>query len=170
MASYNLYDGSVVYFTNGLTMLAHILKKAEEHCKANNIPEKDIIEASLAPDMKPLAFQIQTASNTSKNAIVRLINGTAHPMDDNEATFEELQQRIAKTQDILKSVKKEDFDLDVEAEIKVPMGPREVDFTKRGYVQTFAVPNFYFHAVTAYAILRSKGVTLGKLDFLRPGQ
>ena len=69
-----------------------------------------------------------------------------------------------------RGIRQLDFDLDVEAEIKVPMGPREVDFTKRGYVQTFAVPNFYFHAVTAYAILRSKGVTLGKLDFLRPGQ
>jgi hypothetical protein len=170
MSSYNLYDGTVTYFINGLNTLADILKKAEDHCKENNIPEKELMEASLAPDMKPLPFQIQTASNTSKNTLVRLISSEAVPMDDNESSFAELQERIARTVAILKKAKKEDFDFDANVEIKVPMGKMgEIPFSKKGYVQSFALPNFYFHVVTAYAILRMKGVAIGKGDFLRPG-
>jgi hypothetical protein len=170
MSSFNLYDGSVTYFISGLNTLSHILKKAEAHCTAQSIPEKEFLESALAPDMKPLPFQIQTASNTSKNTLVRLTSSTPHPMDDTETTFAELQDRIAKTLAILKEAKREDFDFDVEAEIKVPMGKLgEVPFTKRAYVQGFAVPNFYFHVVTAYGIVRMKGVEIGKTDFLRPG-
>jgi hypothetical protein len=169
MSSYNLYDGTVVYFISGLNVLAHILKKAEEHCKANNIPESEFMTASLAPDMKPLTFQIQTASNTSKNALVRLASSPAVPMDDNESSFSQLQDRISRTLAVLKEAKREDFDFDIDAEIKVPMGKAgEVPFTKKNYAQVFAVPNFYFHVVTAYGILRMKGVEIGKTDFLRP--
>ena len=167
MSSFNAYDGSVAYFINGLNTLSHVLKKAEEHCKEKGIAEKEFMEARLAPDMNPLPFQIQTASNTAKNTIVRLINAEPHPMDDNEASFAELQQRIEKTLQILQSAKREDFDFDAEVEIKVPMGKAgELPFTKKGYITNFAVPNFSFHLVTAYAILRAKGVGIGKRDFL----
>ncbi len=167
MSSYNLYDGTVTYFISGLNTLAHILIKAEEHCKEKNISENEFMEASLAPDMKPLPFQIQIASNTSKNTLVRLISSEAVPMDDNESSFAELQERISRTITILKGAKREDFDVDANVEIKVPIGKMgEIPFSKKGYVQNFALPNFYFHVVTAYAILRMKGVAIGKADFL----
>jgi hypothetical protein len=166
-----MYDGTVVLFINSLKTLANILKKAEEHSKANNIAEKDIVEGRLIPDMRDLAFQIQTASNTAKNTLPRLIDSPSHPMDDNETTFAELQERIAKTLTILNGVKRADFDsIDPETEIKVKMGSRgDVPFTKVGYVQKFALPNFYFHTAMAYAILRAKGVDVGKQDFLSGG-
>ena len=169
MSPFNMYDGSVYFYINGMRTLAHILKKAEEHCKENNIPEKEFMEARLAPDMNPLPFQIQTASNTAKNTLVRVLKSEAHPMDDNESTFAELQERIKKTLIILREVKREDFDIDVNEDIIVKMGSLgEIPFTKMSYVQNFGVPNFYFHVTTAYAILRMKGVKIGKDDFGRP--
>ena len=166
----NIYDFTVPYFTTGLNMLAHILTKAQAYCTANNISESDFLASRLAPDMHPLPFQIQTASNTAKNTLVRLVNAPAVPMSDTESSFAELQERIRKTLEILQGAKREDFEgLEPLAEIKVPMGKMgEIPFTKVAYVQTFAVPNFYFHATTAYAIVRSKGVEVGKGDFLRP--
>jgi len=170
MSTFNVYDGTVTYFIGAMNTLAHILKKAEDHCKEKNIPEKEFLDASLAPDMRPLAFQVQTASNTAKNTLVRLVSSEAVPMDDNETSFAELQERVTRTLAILKSAKRDDFNFDANAEIKVPMGKLgDVPFTKKGYVQGFALPNFYFHVVTAYAILRMKGVDIGKADFLRPG-
>ncbi|KIW04812.1 uncharacterized protein PV09_03997 [Verruconis gallopava] len=168
MTSYNLYDGTVVYFAGGMRALAHILSKAEQHCKENNIPEKEFMEASLAPDMKPLTFQIQTASDTSRKAVSRLTGSQLTSIPDTESTFAELQARIAKTQEVLEATKKEDWNFDIAEEITVPLGPREMTFTKKSYAEGFAVPNFYFHVVTAYAILRMKGVNIGKADYLRP--
>jgi hypothetical protein len=171
MSSFNLYDTTVVYFINGLNTLTHILKKAEEHGKAQGSPEADFMNARLIEDMNPLTFQIQTASNTAKNTLMRILGTEPIPMDDNESTFAELHERIQRTLDILKQVKRQDFDMDVDQEIKVAFGSRgDRTWTKRGYVQGFAIPNFYFHVVTAYAILRKEGVKVGKIDFIAPGE
>jgi len=168
--SVTLYDTTVPYFIAGLTMLAHILKKAEAFAKDKGLDEKEFLQSKLIDDMRPLPFQIQTASNTAKNTVVRLISTEMIPMDDNETTFAELQARIAKTLDILKGADKSAFGkIDAQSEITVPMGKdKTATFTKLAYTQTFAVPNFYFHVVTAYSILRMKGVQVGKTDFLRP--
>jgi len=165
----SLYDTTVPFFISGLTSLSHILKKAEALTKEKGIDEKEFLASRLTPDMLPLTFQIQTASNTSKNTLVRLISSEAVPMEDKETTFAELQDRIAKTLAILKGADKSSFKDDFTTEIEVPMGKdRKMNFTKLAYVQSFAVPNFYFHVVTAYAILRMKGVEIGKGDFLKP--
>ena len=165
-----LYDSSVPYFTSGLNVLAHILTKAEEYAKDKGLPESDFTTARLVDDMRPLTFQIQTASNTVKNSLVRFAKSTASPMEDNETTFAELQARIAKTLELLQSTDKAGFEGPLDETVVMKVSNSEVSFTRMTYVQKFAIPNFYFHVVTAYAILRSKGVPIGKMDFLTPLQ
>ncbi|EON70025.1 hypothetical protein W97_09291 [Coniosporium apollinis CBS 100218] len=162
----SLYDLSVPLFISNLTNLTSILKKAEQYADDNGIPHSDLLTARLAADMLPLTFQIQSCSNTSKNSLVRVADAEAVPMEDNESTFAELQARIAKTIDVLKDVDPSKFDGTEEKEVVMKFPGREFKFTGQSYLLTFAIPNFFFHATTAYDILRSKGVPLGKGDFL----
>ena len=145
-----------------LNNLSAILKKAETHANDKSIPHSELLEARLAPDMAALPFQIQSMSNTAKFIPVRVAGAENLPMEDNEKTFEELQARISKTIEYLNSVKREDFDGKEDVEVTV----RDNKFSAINYLTTFAVPNFYFHAATAYGILRMKGVDVGKKDFL----
>ncbi|KAJ9660851.1 hypothetical protein H2201_006743 [Coniosporium apollinis] len=162
----SLYDLSVPLFIRTLTNLAGILKKAEQYADDNGIPHSDFLTARLAADMLPFTFQIQSCSNTAKNSAVRVADTVAVPMEDNESTFAELQARIAKTIDVLKGVDPSKYDGTEEKEVVLKFPGKEFKFTGQSYLLTFAIPNFFFHATTAYDILRSKGVPLGKADFL----
>jgi hypothetical protein len=117
--------------------------------------------------MYPLPRQFQIVSDTAKNAVARLTGAEAPSMADNEASFDELQQRCDKTITYLESIDRSALDAsaDQEVVIRFPngMGYR---FTGRDYVTGFALPNFYFHVTAAYAILRASGVPIGKPDFL----
>ena len=112
--------------------------------------------------MKPLTFQIQSASDTAKFMAVRVGGLENERWEDNETTFEQLHERIAKALDFLRKVQPENFAGKEEIEVKV----LNRQFTGVTYLTTFAIPNFYFHLTTAYAILRLKGVELGKSDYL----
>jgi hypothetical protein len=116
--------------------------------------------------MLPLPKQIQIACDTSKNVLVRVGGAEAVPMEDNETTFEELYERINKTLAILKAADSHILDKKEEAEVIMKTRTGENKFTGQSYILTFALPNFYFHVTTAYGILRSKGVPVGKKDFL----
>lgn len=166
----SLYDTTVPLFISGLNTLSHILTKAEAFAKEKGISESDFLASNLIADMRPIPFQIQTAANTSVKTVARLNGTTPVPVEDNETTFAQLQARIAKTLELLKGAEKASFEGDVHTEIEVPMGKATRKFTRLGYVQTFALPNFYFHVTTAYAILRAKGVDVGKGDFLTPSE
>jgi len=166
----SLYDISVPVFIRGLTSLSHVLKKAEEYAKEKGLKETEFTEARIIDDMKAFCFQVQTTSNTAKNALVRVAGIEAVPMEDNETTFAQLQERISKTLDILKKVEKTAFDGTEEKEVVLSFPGRELKFTGTSYLLTFAIPNFFFHVTTAYDILRSKGVPIGKNDFLNGGQ
>ncbi|KIX05339.1 uncharacterized protein Z518_06211 [Rhinocladiella mackenziei CBS 650.93] len=163
MPPITLYDAAVVPVIRALRNLSHILKKGETYANDKGIPHSELLEASIAPDMKPLTFQVQIASDSAKFLAVRVAGVNNMPMEDNEKTFEELQTRITATINFLEAVKKEDFDGKEDNEIMV----RDIKFTGLSYVTSFALPNFYFHAVTAYDILRMKGVDIGKKDYLR---
>jgi hypothetical protein len=133
--------------------------------------EKDpaaLVEARLIEDMKPLTAQYQFASDSAKNAIARLIGETAPSMPDTEATLAELQERCDKTVAYIESVDPAAFAGADEREVvmKFPNGTG-YRFTGADYLRRFALPNFYFHATTAYAILRAQGVSLGKPDYLQ---
>ena len=127
---------------------------------------EDLLGAKLAPDMLPLLAQFQRASDTSKGAIARLAGVEAPAMPDNEKTIAEVRQRIAKTVDFIKSVPQSKVDGSEEKEIILKTPNSELKFTGLGYLSGFVLPNFYFHATTAYGILRHQGLPLGKMDYL----
>lgn len=163
---FTIYDASISPMIRSLENLAKIMDKAVAQAKAEDKPLSSLLEARLAPDMHPFPFQIQSASDAAKGCAARLARIEAPSMPDTETTFPELQQRVAKTIAFLKSVSASKIAgaEDREIVLKFPQG--EMKFTGRDYVTGFALPNFYFHVTTAYDILRHKGITIGKMDFL----
>ncbi len=164
--SLTMYDASVTVFMHNLQQLSHLLDKGMAHATAKGIDPSTLVNAKLADDMRPLSFQIQSASDASKLAVVRLTGVAAPSFADTETTFEELKTRIDKTRDYLKSVPREAFAGSEERKFTMKAGPTEVEFTGQPYLLHFALPNFFFHVTTAYAILRHNGVDIGKRDFL----
>jgi hypothetical protein len=157
----SMSQASLPLFIRALRNLSEILKKGETHADAASF-----VEARLAPDMLTLAGQIQRASDAAKACAARLSGSEAPSFPDNETTFAELQQRIAKTIDYIKSVPTSSIDGSEERAIAFKAGKNEYNFTGLQYLQGFAIPNFFFHVTVAYAILRHKGVQIGKMDFL----
>ena len=164
--AYTIYDASIVPMIRSLTNLSKILDKAVAQAKSEDIALNTLIEAKLAPDMRPLPFQIQSASDAAKGCAARLAGVEAPAMPDTETTFPELHQRLAKTIAFLQSVDAAKFAgaEDRTVVLKFPQG--EMKFSGRDFVAGFALPNFYFHVTTAYALLRHKGINIGKMDFL----
>ena len=166
----NMYDSSVPVFTHFLHSLSAILKKAEAHCVAKKIDPSVMLNLRLAPDMFALTRQVQIASDAAKGAGARLAGVAVPSFPDDEKTFEELQARIGKTIAFLSGLSKAQFEGAESRAISLKAGGREMNFTGFAYLETWAKPNFYFHATTAYAILRQGGVELGKSDYLAGGQ
>ncbi len=166
--SLSMYQASVPVFTHMLGSLSAILGKAATYAETKKFDPSVLINARLAPDMLPLSFQVQVACDSAKGCAARLagIEVPSHP--DTETTFAELQARIAKTIDFLKSVKAEQIDGSEERTITLKLR-QEVQFKGQAYLLNFALPNFYFHVTTAYAILRHNGLDIGKGDFLGRG-
>ena len=162
----SLYSETKAQFIHGLTSLDAILEKGAAWAKEQGVEEGKLLEAKLADDMFPLIRQVQVTCDMSKRAIARLANVEAPVMEDSESTFAQLRERIAATVAFLKSVQDLQLDGDDAPPIVVQAREHELHFTARNYVFQFAVPNFFFHETTAYAILRQAGVPLGKRDFL----
>ena len=159
--SISMYRASIPVFIRALGNLSAILKKGEAHAGSASF-----IDARLAPDMLTLAGQVQRASDAAKAGAARL-GGIDNPsFPDTEKTFAELQARIKKTVDFLHSVKPAQIDGSEQKKIEFKAGQRELKFTGVDYLFGFALPNFYFHVTTAYAILRHSGVQIGKMDYL----
>jgi hypothetical protein len=161
--AFTLYDASVPVFINSLTDMRAWLDKA-----AAEKPEADLLEARLAVDMKPLTGQFQMASDTAKNAIARLAGVEAPAMPDTEASFADLRERCDRTIAFLKSVEPAVIAAGAEREVELKF-PKGMGFRFIGsaYLTSFALPNFFFHVMAAYAILRAACVSLGKPDFLQ---
>ena len=164
--SLSIYQASVPVFTQMLNSLSAILKKAAAHAEAKKIDPSIFINARLAPDMFALARQVQITTDHAKGASARLAGVEIPAFQDTETTFEELQARITKTLDFIKSLKPAQFDGAENRDVKLKIGPQEMTFKGSVYLFHFAYPNFYFHASTAYDILRHNGVDVGKRDFI----
>ena len=160
--SLSLYDISVPLFVSALNNLSVLLDKA----LASGTPESEFLEARLAPDMFPLLKQVQLASDTSKGAVARLAGVDNPAMADTETNFAELKARIAKTVAFIESVDPAKFEGGVDRDITVPTPSFDLKWKGTDYLRQFALPNFYFHVTVLYAILRAKGVTIGKQDYL----
>ncbi|MGN7292059.1 DUF1993 domain-containing protein [Rhizobium sp. SAFR-030] len=164
--SVTLYEVSVPVFIRGLGNLSAILEKGRAFAKESGLADSDLLEARLFPDMGNLIAQIQRASDTAKFAPVRVGEVENQSMQDDEQSFDDLQARIAKTIAFLKAVPAASMDGRDDAIVEVKSGGGVRTFTARDYVLGFAIPNFFFHVTTAYALLRHKGVPVGKMDYL----
>jgi hypothetical protein len=162
----SMYQASVPVFVRNLSHLAAILDKAAAHAAARKIDPAVLVGARLYPDMLPLVRQVQIATDHAKNGSGRLAGAERPVFEDEETTFEQLQARIAKTLDYLKTLEPARFEGSDEREVSVPVRGRELVLKGAPYLVGFAQPNFYFHVCMAYAILRHNGVEIGKTDFI----
>ena len=162
---FDYYQLTVPVYTRALKQLTHILDKAAEYAATKQINDETMLGLRLAPDMYNLTKQVQIVCDNAKFAVARLSGTQAPKHEDNEKTFAELQSRIAATLRFVSSLPQAAF---VDAEKKtitlpfIPDKPMTAEF----YLLSFVQPNLYFHLSTAYAILRSNGVDVGKSDFI----
>jgi len=161
-----MYQASAPRFVHTLKALSAILAKAEAHCAARKIDPLVLTASRLYPDMFALARQVQICCDTAKGAVARLAGVEVPKHEDTEKSFEELRARIDKTLAFIATVKSGQIDGSEEREVTLKLRGNDVKFSGLQYLLGFAWPNFYFHAATAYAILRHNGVELGKTDFL----
>jgi hypothetical protein len=162
----SMYQASIPQFVKMLTNLSNILKKGEAFAKEKNIDGAVLVNARLAPDMFPLSKQIQIACDQVKNGMARLAGVEAPKFDDHESTFEQLQERIAKTIAFAKTITSAQLEGSESKEIKFSIKEWSFEFVGDQYLFTWIIPNFYFHITTAYNILRHNGVAVGKSDYL----
>jgi len=162
----SMYQASAPRFANILNNLAAILDKAKAHAAAKKIDEQVMLSLRLYPDMFALARQVQIACDSAKGAVARLAGVEIPKHEDSEKSFDELKERIAKTLAFIATVKAAQIDGSEEKEVVLKLQGRDVPFKGLQYLLGFAWPNFYFHATTAYDILRHNGVELGKRDFI----
>ena len=164
--SFNIYQTSVPAFVQTLNALSGILTKAATYAETKKIDPSVLVNARLAPDMFALARQVQIATDHAKGAAARLAGVEVPSFPDTEMTFAELQARITKTLDYIKGLKPAQFEGGDTREVTLKIGGQEMKFKGATYLSHFAFPNFYFHATTAYNILRHNGVDVGKRDFI----
>jgi hypothetical protein len=162
----SMHSASVPIFVRMLGNLLTWLDKAEAHATAKKFETSVYLTARLAPDMLPLTQQIQIASDAAKFCIARLAGAEAPPFADDEKTLADLRQRIQKTMDYVQSVPAAQIDGSDAKQISVPRRGGTLTMTGEIYLKHFALPNFFFHVTTTYALLRFNGVELGKTDYL----
>ena len=161
-----LYSISVPAFIRGLNNLSAMIEKGRMFADENGIADSELLNARLIEDMAPFIRQVQMVTDTAKGVAVRVGQAENAVWADDETSFEDLSARVAKAIAFLELVSAEGFQGREEAAVTLQTPSGDIPFTGSVYVHAFAIPNFYFHLAMAYAILRMKGVPLGKLDFL----
>jgi hypothetical protein len=153
-------------FSRSLKALDAILGKAVADAEARKIDPAVFLQSRLAPDMFPLVRQVQLASDFAKGGAARIAGLTPPSFADTETTFPELSGRIGKTLDFLGSLDRAAFEGADTREVTITIRGEARHFVGQAYLLHSAIPHFFFHATTAYDILRHNGVQLGKADFL----
>jgi hypothetical protein len=164
-----MYHLIVRQFMRSLKNLDAIMGKAEKHAEARKFDVNNFLTQRLSPDMLPFAAQIRIACDSAKAAAANVAGKAAPAHEDNETTFGELRGRIAKCLGYLETLSAKDFErTTADQPVKMPDRPNRPGKTLRAeeYLVARQIPNFYFHVVTAYDILRQGGVEIGKSDYL----
>jgi uncharacterized protein len=165
--AFSLYAATVPNFRQILTAVAGLLVKAEEFCGEKNLAPVDLIQARLAADMLPFAYQIKASAVHSLGAIEGVRKGVFSPdMTPPPETFSALKARITDTLAALEKIEVAEVDGFLGRDMRFSFRDRHMDFTAENFLLSFSQPNFYFHATTAYDILRWKGLPIGKRDFV----
>lgn len=164
--SLSFHSFSLPVMIRALHQLAHVLEKGQQHAVAAGLDQAQLLQSRLAPDMLPLVKQVQIASDMSKNGAARLAGVEPLRMEDNEASFEELQQRIARTIAYLEAFTPAQLEGAEQRAIVLTLRDGDHHFNGHDYLFHFVLPNLYFHCTTAYNLLRQAGAPLGKRDYL----
>jgi uncharacterized protein len=162
-----LYTGSIPLFSQMLGGLKTVLSKAEAQALEKKIDPHAYLQASLFPDMFSLLRQVQVACDFAKSVSARLAGVEVPKMDDTEASFADLIKRIDAVLAFMGGLSFSQFDEAATREIVTQAGtPKEKRFTGQSYLLTYGLPHFFFHVTTAYAILRHRGIEVGKKDYI----
>jgi uncharacterized protein len=164
--SLGMYSASVPVFVRMLGNLGVWLDKAQAHADAKKFDSAVYLGMRLAPDMLPFTKQIQIACDIAKFCVARLGGLEAPKFEDNETSFADLRQRIAKTVAFIQTAKPGNMDGTEAKDITVPRRGEPLLMKGEAYLNSFVLPNVYFHLSMVYALLRQSGVEVGKGDFL----
>ena len=165
--SISLYTATVPTFCQILGSVSGLLDKADAYCKEKGIAEADIVGASLAPDMFPFAYQVKSTAAHSMGAIEGLRKGVFSPdMMPPPTTIAGLKAQVEAAQAQLKALPPAELNGFVGRDMRFEFRDAKIPFTAENFLLSFSVPNFFFHATTAYDILRWKGVAVGKRDYM----
>lgn len=166
--SISMYSQSVPVFVRMLTNLSGILDKAAQHCAERKIDPAVLLSSRLFPDMFAFTRQVQIGCDFAKGGAARLAGVEVPKYDDNEATFDDLKARVAKTLAFVQALPAAQFEGSDTRQVTMPIRGEPMTFVGLPYLNNMVLPNFYFHLTTAYNILRHNGVPLGKGDFTGP--
>lgn len=164
--SFSMYQAAIPAILQALKALDGILGKAEANAAERKIDPTVLLNYRLAPDMFAFTRQVQLVTDFAKGTMARLAGQEVPKYEDTEKTIAELKARIAKVTAYVQSFKPSDLDGSETRDVTFPVGGQPMTFKGADYLVNYALPNFYFHATTAYAILRHCGVGIGKRDFL----
>lgn len=165
--SLSMYQASIPVFKQMLGGLSGVLAKAEAHASARKIDPNALLQARLYPDMFALLRQVQVAADFAKSVSARLAGVDVPSFEDSEASFADLQARIAKTLAFIETLTPAQMDGSEARAIVTQAGtPKEKTFTGQSYLLNYGLPHFFFHTTSAYAILRHSGVEVGKKDYI----
>ena len=163
----SLYDATVAGFLQTLGGMTGVLEKGLSYCVEHDIDPNEIVQARLHDDMLPFAFQVISVAHHSRGAIEGVKAGVfSPPPRPSELAYGDLQALINGARSELQQISPADLDALQGRDVTFTAGERSMPFVAENFLLSFSVPNFYFHAVTAYDILRSKGVPVGKRDYI----
>jgi hypothetical protein len=164
--AFSLYEATIPSYRQILGAVGRLIDKAEAYCEEQKLAAEEIIQARLAADMLPFAYQVKSTAVHSLGAIEGVRKGVFAPdMTPPPQTFAALKTRIADTLAALEAIDAAEIDAFVGRDMRFAFGERQMNFTAENFLLSFSQPNFYFHATTAYDILRWKGLPLSKRDF-----
>ena len=163
----SLYDVTVASYLQTLGAVAKCLEKGLAHCTSKTVDPGEMVDSRLAVDMLPLRFQIVSVAHHSLGAIEGVKAGVFKPPGPVEPLdYRGLQGLVTKTEEGLQRLSREEVEALADRDMAFKFGDTAIPFTGENFLLSFSLPNFYFHATTAYGILRNKGVPLGKRDFM----
>ena len=166
--TFSLYDATIPVYQQILGAVARLLEKAQDFAATSGLDEQDILDARLAPDMLPFAYQVKSTAVHSIGAIEGVRRGQFSPdTTPPPSSFHGLRDRTAETIEALGALSPEEVNGFVGKDMCFLFNDRRLDFSGAdSFLMSFSLPNFYFHATTTYDLLRLKGMEIGKRDYM----
>lgn len=163
----SLYDATVVSFLQTLGGVSGFLDRGLSHFQDNNVDPQEIVDSRLFPDMLPFWFQVSSVAHHTQGAFEAVKKGVFSPGGAAPPlSYADLQKLVADAIAYLKALDPAEVNALEGGDMAFQFGERRMPFTAEGFLLSFSVPNLHFHATTAYDILRTKGVPLGKRDYM----